>query len=163
VTPSPATIVKPSETGADAIKTVLVIDDDPDIRQLVIWKLGQAGFATLAEGDGEAGLAAACGRPGDDPSAQPDLVLVDWMMPKLSGIDVCRALRENPDTAHIPVILLTAKAQETELERGLDAGADDYIVKPFSPKEMLKRVNALLDRTQAPGEPGTGPAPLPPS
>jgi DNA-binding response OmpR family regulator len=121
------------------MKTVLVIDDDPDIRDLVIWKLSQAGYATLAEGDGEAGLVAACA--GTEP---PDLVLVDWMMPKLSGIDVCRALRNNPRTAHIPVILLTAKAQEAELERGLAAGADEYIVKPFSPKEMLKRVEALL-------------------
>ncbi len=126
------------------MKTVLVIDDDPDIRQLVTWKLSQAGFAVLAEGDGESGLAAARGRTGDRPSVRPDLVLVDWMMPKLSGIDVCRALREDPGTADIPVILLTAKAQETELERGRAAGADDCIVKPFSPREMLKRVEALL-------------------
>ena len=125
------------------MKTVLVIDDDPDIRDLVIWKLSQAGYATLAEGDGEAGLAAAGGN-GTPPATLPDLVLVDWMMPKLSGIEVCRALRENPVTAQIPVILLTAKAQDAELERGLAAGADDYIVKPFSPKEMLKRVEALL-------------------
>ena len=124
------------------MKTVLVIDDDPDIRDLVIWKLRQAGYATRAEGDGEAGLATAGGEgTGNGP---PDLVLVDRMMPKLSGIDVCRALRENPRTADIPVILLTAKAQEAELERGLAAGADDYIVKPFSPKEMLKRVEAVL-------------------
>ena len=124
--------------------TVLVIDDDDDIRQLVVWKLSQAGFATVAEADGEAGLVAACGGPEADPSLRPDLVLLDWMMPKLSGIEVCRALRRNPDTAHIPVILLTAKAQEAELERGLAAGADDYIVKPFSLKDMLTRVQALL-------------------
>ena len=131
------------------MKTILVIDDDPDIRHLVAWKLSQAGFATVAEGDGEAGLAAACGRPGDGPSGRPDLVLVDWAMPKLSGIEVCRALRENPDTADIPMILLTAKAQEAEYEIGMAAGADDYIVKPFSPKEMLKRVEALLARKDA--------------
>ena len=128
------------------MKTVLVIDDDPDIRDLVIWKLTQAGYATLAEGDGEAGLAAAGGE-GTSGNGVPDLVLVDWMMPKLSGIDVCRALRDNPRTAEIPVILLTAKAQDAELERGLAAGADDYIVKPFSPKEMLKRVEAILTRS----------------
>ena len=127
------------------MKTVLVIDDDPDIRKLVIWKLSEAGFATVAEEDGEAGLAAACGGPDSDPSLRPDLVLVDWMMPKLSGIDVCRALRENPDTAHIPVILLTAKARSAEVERGLAAGADDYMVKPFSPRQLLERVEALLD------------------
>ncbi|HEX2192449.1 MAG TPA: response regulator [Acidimicrobiales bacterium] len=137
------------------MKTVLVIDDDPDIRELVAWKLGQAGFAVLAEGDGESGLAAARGRAGDRPSVHPDLVLVDWMMPKLSGIEVCRALREDPATADIPVILLTAKAQESELERGRAAGADDCIVKPFSPREMLKRVEALLARTSS------DPPPLP--
>ncbi|MDQ3640604.1 MAG: response regulator [Actinomycetota bacterium] len=132
------------------MKTVLVIDDDPDIRDLVIWKLSQAGYATLAEGDGEAGLVAACGGTGPDRSQLPDLILVDWMMPKLSGIDLCRALRDNPRTTHIPVILLTAKAQEAEVERGRAAGADDYIVKPFSPKEMLKRVEALLVRAPPP-------------
>jgi DNA-binding response OmpR family regulator len=125
------------------MKTVLVIDDDPDIRDLVVWKLTRAGYATRAEGDGEAGLAAAEGDTATGDGV-PDLVLVDWMMPRLSGIDVCRALRENPRTAQIPVILLTAKAQDSELERGLAAGADDYIVKPFSPKDMLKRVETIL-------------------
>ena len=115
----------------------------------MVWKLTQAGFAAVAEGDGEAGLAAARGRPTEGPSVRPDLVLVDWTMPKLSGIEVCRVLRENPDTADIPMILLTAKAQEAELERGMAAGADDYIVKPFSPKEMLRRVEALLARKGA--------------
>jgi two-component system phosphate regulon response regulator PhoB len=133
------------------MRTVLVIEDDPDIRNLVIWKLSRAGYATLAEGDGEAGLVAAGGGAGPDPSQPPDLVLVDWTMPKLSGIDLCRALRSNPRTAHIPVILLTAKAQDAELEQGLAAGADDYIVKPFSPNEMLKRVEALLARTPPAG------------
>jgi len=131
------------------MKTILVIDDDPDIRRLVAWKLRQAGFSAVAEEDGEAGLAAARGRTSEGPSVRPDLVLVDWTMPKLSGIEVCRVLRENPDTADIPVILLTAKAQETEFERGMAAGADDYIVKPFSPKEMLERVEAVLARKTA--------------
>ena len=133
------------------MKTVLVRDDDPDIRDLVIWKLSHAGYATLAEGDGEAGLFAAFGGNGPDRPEPPDLILVDWMMPKLSGIEVCRALRNDPRTAHIPVILLTAKAQPAEVERGLAAGADDYIVKPFSPKEMLERVEALLVRDRPPG------------
>ncbi len=133
------------------MKTILVIDDDPDIRRLVVWKLRQAGFSAVVEEDGEAGLAAARGRTSEGLSVRPDLVLVDWTMPKLSGIEVCRVLRENPDTADIPVILLTAKAQETEFERGMAAGADDYIVKPFSPKEMLKRVEAVLARKDASG------------
>jgi len=135
------------------MKTVLVVDDDSDIRALIIWKLGQAGYATLAEADGEAGLVAACGAGVDSTEAEaprPDLVLLDWTMPKMSGIDVCLAMRANPATAGIPVILLTAKAQEAELEQGIAAGADDYIVKPFSPREMLSRVEAVLAR----GEPG---------
>lgn len=129
------------------MKTVLVVDDDPDIRELVIWKLHQAGYATLAAADGEAGLAASVN--GDADGRVPDLVLLDWMMPKMAGIEMCRALRENPVTARIPVILLTAKAQEAEVERGFAAGVDDYIVKPFSPREMLGRIQAVLARAQA--------------
>ena len=122
------------------MKTVLVVDDDSDIRELIIWKLAQAGYRTMAEADGEAGLAAAGGAGGES----PDLVLLDWTMPKMSGIAVCAAMRANPATAAIPIILLTARAQETELTRGLAAGVDDYIVKPFSPREMLSRVQAIL-------------------
>ena len=129
------------------MKTVLVVDDDPDIRGLVVWKLHQAGYATLAAGDGEAGLQLATG--GDAEGRFPDLVLVDWMMPRMAGIEVCRALRENPLTAALPVILLTAKAQESEVERGFAAGVDDYIVKPFSPREMLGRIQAVMARSRA--------------
>jgi DNA-binding response OmpR family regulator len=125
------------------MKTVLVVDDDSDIRELIIWKLAQAGYRTLAEADGEAGLATASGAGGAG-GALPDLVLLDWTMPRMSGIAVCSALRANPATAGIPIILLTAKAQEAELARGLAAGANDYIVKPFSPREMLSRVQAVL-------------------
>jgi two-component system phosphate regulon response regulator PhoB len=128
------------------MKTVLVVDDDPDIRELVVWKLSQAGYATLAEADGEGALAAASGMSTVASIAPPDLVLLDWMMPRMSGLEVCRALRVNPGTAQIPVIMLTAKGQEAEVERGFEAGADDYIVKPFSPREMLRRVEAVLAR-----------------
>ena len=79
----------------------------------------------------------------------PDLILVDWMMPKMTGIEVCRALRDDPVTSRIPIILLTAKAQEAEVERGFAAGVDDYIVKPFSPREMLGRIEAVLARSEA--------------
>ena len=120
--------------------TILVVDDDADIRGVVTFKLEQAGFEVHGEADGEAGLAAAN-------QELPDLVLLDWMMPRLSGIEVCRALRDAPETATIPVILLTAKAQEADVERGFAAGADDYMVKPFSPRELLSRVQALLERT----------------
>jgi DNA-binding response OmpR family regulator len=128
------------------MQTVLVVDDDKDIRELIVWKLAQAGYATLTESDGEAGLATASGSSGR--GVRPDLVLLDWTMPKMDGIHVCASLRANPLTAGIPVILLTARAQESELARGLDAGADDYIVKPFSPREMLSRVEAVLARTE---------------
>jgi two-component system phosphate regulon response regulator PhoB len=79
----------------------------------------------------------------------PDLILVDWMMPKISGLEVCRALREDALTAHIPIILLTANGQEADVERGFAAGVDDYIAKPFSPKEMLRRIQAVLARSEA--------------
>lgn len=129
------------------MKSVLVVDDDPDIRELITWKLGQAGYTTLVAGDGEAGLAAVAA--GDAEGRMPDLILVDWMMPKMSGIDVCRALRQNPATARIPVILLTANAQEADVELGFAAGVDDYIAKPFSPREMLSRIEAVLARSEA--------------
>ena len=129
------------------MKTVLVVDDDPDIRELITWKLSQAGYTTLAASDGEAGLNAAVA--GDAEGRVPDLILVDWMMPKMTGIEVCRALRDNPVTSRIPIILLTAKAQEAEVERGFAAGVDDYIVKPFSPREMLGRIQAVLARSEA--------------
>jgi two-component system phosphate regulon response regulator PhoB len=130
------------------MKTVLVVDDDSDIRELIAWKLNQAGYGIIAEADGEAGLAAARGVAANV-VVRPDLVILDWTMPKMSGIEVCRAMRADPWTAGIPVILLTAKAQEAEVERGFAAGADDYIVKPFSPREMLRRVDALMGRIEA--------------
>ncbi|MEA2703786.1 MAG: two-component system, OmpR family, alkaline phosphatase synthesis response regulator PhoP [Actinomycetota bacterium] len=132
------------------MKTVLVVDDDADIRELLVWKLTQAGYGTMDEADGVAGLAAASGASQKAWGVRPDLVLLDWTMPKKSGIEVCRALREDPLTAAIPIILLTAKAQEAEVERGFAAGADDYIVKPFSPREMLRRVGAVLARADTP-------------
>ena len=129
------------------MKTVLVVDDDADIRELITWKLGQAGYSTLVAADGEAGLAAATA--GDSEGRAPDLILVDWMMPKMSGIEVCRALRDNPATARIPLILLTANAREADVELGFAAGVDDYIAKPFSPREMLGRIQAVLARSEA--------------
>ena len=131
-----------------SVRTVLVVDDDPDIRELVTWKLGQAGYATLSAADGEAAMEIINSRvPGT--ARRPDLILLDWMMPKMSGLEVCRALHEDPFTADIPIIFLTAKAQEAEVERGFAAGIDDYIVKPFSPREMLSRVEAVLARSLA--------------
>jgi DNA-binding response OmpR family regulator len=119
---------------------ILVADDDGDIRDLVSFKLGQAGFDVTAVDNGLAAVTAA--RTG-----LPDLVLLDVMMPAMSGIDVCRELRADPVTAKLPVILLTARVQEGDIEVGFGVGADDYIVKPFSPRELLIRVEALLART----------------
>jgi DNA-binding response OmpR family regulator len=128
----------------DARTTVVVVDDDPDIRALVAMKLSNAGYAVTVEANGEAGLAAAL-------LAQPDLVVLDWMMPGLSGIDVCRALRDDPRTSETAVLLLTARAQEEDIERGFAAGADDYLVKPFSVRELAERVDKILARATQPG------------
>ena len=119
--------------------SVVVVDDDPDIRALVAMKLTNAGYSVTVESDGEAGLATAL-------SEQPDLVVLDWMMPGLSGIEVCRALRDDPRTADTAVLLLTARAQEEDIERGFAAGADDYLIKPFSVRELASRVESILAR-----------------
>jgi DNA-binding response OmpR family regulator len=126
------------------MKTVLVVDDDPDIRALITWKLSLAGYETMTAADGEEALAAASGASPKAPGVRPDLVLLDWTMPRMTGIEVCRALRADPTTAGVPIILLTAKGQECELDQGLAAGANDYMVKPFSPGDLLLRVTALL-------------------
>jgi DNA-binding response OmpR family regulator len=122
------------------VSTILVIEDDTDIRALVEAKLTQSGHDVHTENDGEAGLAAVR-------SLAPDLVILDWMLPRLTGLEVCVAMRADDDLTHIPVILLTARAQEADLERGFAAGADDYLTKPFSPRELATRVAVLLDRT----------------
>ncbi|MDQ1534293.1 MAG: two-component system, OmpR family, alkaline phosphatase synthesis response regulator PhoP [Actinomycetota bacterium] len=119
--------------------SILIVDDDQDIRELVSFKLEQLGFEVHSESDGETGLAAVM-------ELHPDLVLLDWMMPKLTGVEVCRLLRDGAENVGVPVILLTARAQEADIERGFAAGADDYIVKPFSPRELASRVEAVLSR-----------------
>lgn len=121
------------------MRHALVVDDDADIRELVAFKLEQLGFEVLTAADGEEGLRLA-------EEVRPEIVLLDIMMPKLSGIDVCRRLREQPSTAATQVILLTAKAQEADVERGFAVGADDYIIKPFSVRELSSRVQALMAR-----------------
>ena len=118
---------------------ILVVDDDADIRDMLQFKLAKAGYEVHTEEDGETGLAAAR-------ELQPDLILLDWMMPRLTGPEVCRELRAADHTARVPVILLTAKAQEADVQRGFATGADGYISKPFSPRELMSRVQALLAR-----------------
>ncbi len=119
---------------------IVVADDDADIRDLVVFKLQQAGHVVVAVGDGAAAVEACR-------AEQPDLVLLDVMMPGMSGIEACRALRADPASATTPVILLTARAQEADIEEGFKAGADDYVVKPFSPRELASRVTTVLERS----------------
>jgi DNA-binding response OmpR family regulator len=118
---------------------VLIVEDDEDVRALVVHRLKQAGHEVLTEADGEAGLCAAH-------ASVPDLVILDWMMPRRNGLEVCFELREDSKFANTRILMLTAKAQEQDLERALAAGADDYVVKPFSSRELLARASALLSR-----------------
>ena len=118
---------------------VLVADDDPDVLDLVRYRLERSGYAVATAVDGAEAV-----RLADELS--PALAVLDVMMPCLNGYEVTRRLRENPATAGIPVILLTAKAQEADVQEGFDAGADDYIRKPFSPRELSARVQAVLGR-----------------
>jgi DNA-binding response OmpR family regulator len=118
---------------------VLVADDDEDIRDLVAFRLDRAGYEVLRAGDGEQALALAR-------EHRPDLAVLDVMMPKLTGYDVTRELRADAATEAIPVILLTARVQEADVARGFEAGADDYVKKPFSPQELKVRVEAVLGR-----------------
>jgi DNA-binding response OmpR family regulator len=121
------------------VTRVLVADDDADIRELVLFKLESAGFDVATAADGQAALDMALADP-------PDLVVLDLMMPRLTGLEVCAALRGTPATAQLPIIMLTAKAQDADITRGLATGADDYMVKPFSPRELLSRIQAVLSR-----------------
>ncbi len=119
--------------------TVLVIDDEADLIELVRYNLEKEGFEVIAAADGESGLEKARRH-------KPDLIVLDLMMPGLDGLAVCRALRGDERTRAIPLIMLTAKAAETDRIVGLEMGADDYIVKPFSPRELVARVRAILRR-----------------
>ena len=120
---------------------ILVADDDVDIRELVEFKLSTMGHDITAVGDGAAAIDACREK-------KPDLAVLDVMMPGVSGLDAIREIRSDPDLADLPVILLTARAQESDVETGFDSGADDYITKPFSPRELASRVQALLSRAR---------------
>jgi DNA-binding response OmpR family regulator len=122
--------------------SVLVVDDDPDVCDLVTYKLEQSGFEVRRASDGDAALREVAQRV-------PDLVLLDIMMPGISGLEVLERWRSDQATAAIPVVMLTAKAQENDVERGFQLGADDYVVKPFSPRELVRRVTAVLSRRQS--------------
>ena len=115
---------------------VLVVEDDVDIQDIVVSVLGRAGYDVSVEDNGDAGLVAAL-------TQQPDLVILDWMMPGLSGVEVCRAMRADARAKDIPILLLTARAQEADIDQAFTAGADDYMVKPFGTRELVSRVTSL--------------------
>jgi DNA-binding response OmpR family regulator len=119
--------------------SALIVDDDPDVRDLVAYKLEQSGFDVRRASNGQQAMEAVAAQ-------QPDVVLLDIMMPGMSGLEVLERWRLEGTTARLAVLLLTAKAQESDVERGFELGADDYIVKPFSPREVVRRVNAVLTR-----------------
>jgi two-component system response regulator MtrA len=123
------------------VARIVVADDDVDIRELVEFKLSTLGHDVVAVSDGAAAVDACQER-------RPDLAVLDVMMPGVSGLDAIRAIRADPALADLPVILLTARAQETDVETGFGSGADDYITKPFSPRELASRVQALLSRSR---------------
>ena len=118
---------------------VLVIEDDDALATLVQYNLEKEGYDVAVAGDGEEGLVQIDER-------LPDLVILDWMLPKVSGIEVCRRLRSRPETRNIPIIMLTARGEESDRVRGLDTGADDYLTKPFSVPELAARIRAVLRR-----------------
>ena len=120
---------------------VLVADDDADIRELVEFKLSQAGYAVQAVPDGLAAWEAFESDP-------PQLAVLDVMMPGLSGFDVLRKIRES-EHAGVPVLMLSAKSRDSDVDTGFAIGADDYVIKPFSPRELLHRVNTMLSRARA--------------
>ena len=122
---------------------ILIVEDDNDIALLIAHYLDKAGYASEIVADGGRALTAAR-------ETSPDLVILDLMLPGLNGLEVCRALRSDSRTAALPIIMVTARGEESERILGLDSGADDYIVKPFSPSELMARVRALLRRTAAP-------------
>lgn len=118
---------------------ILIVEDEVDLVTLLKYNLEKEGFRVLAANDGEEALLLAN-------EQTPHLVLLDWMLPLMSGLEVCRQLRRNPKTREIPVIMLTARGEEADKVRGLNSGADDYISKPFSPTELVARIRAVLRR-----------------
>lgn len=121
---------------------VLVVEDEPSQVALLRYNLQAEGYQVLVATDGEAGVELAR-------TELPDVILLDWMLPKLPGVEVCRQLRRNKSTREIPIIMLTARSEERDIVRGMDTGADDYITKPYSVKELLARVRAVLRRPAA--------------
>lgn len=118
---------------------ILLVEDEPGIQELLRYKLSQADHQVIVAGDAEQAL-------GLLEHGVPDVILLDWMLPGMSGLDLCRRLRSDPRYRPVPIIMLTARGEEHDKVRGLDSGADDYITKPFSPRELVSRIKAVLRR-----------------
>ena len=121
--------------------TVLIVEDEAPLVTMLRYNLEKEGFQVSEAGDGEEALVQIAER-------KPDIVLLDWMLPLVSGIEVCRRLRRSPETRALPVVMLTARGEEGDRVRGLDSGADDYVVKPFSLSELVARLRAVIRRAQ---------------
>ncbi len=131
------------ETGPSPMSAqILIVDDEAGIRQMLSFTLGGDGYACTEAGDTDEAQSALTNR-------RPDLILLDWMLPGISGVDFARRLKRDPRTSDIPVILLTAKGEEADKVKGLDSGADDYITKPFSTRELVSRIRAVMRRTSS--------------
>jgi two-component system alkaline phosphatase synthesis response regulator PhoP len=122
--------------------TILVVEDEPDIRKLVQYNLVQERYKVIEAEDSEQALKLL-------QRARPNLIILDLMLPGMSGMELCKLLRDRQDTAHMPILMLTAKAAEADKVIGLEMGADDYLAKPFSPREMVARVRAILRRAES--------------
>ncbi len=120
---------------------LLLVEDDPALTDLLKWHFEREDFTVEHTPDGEEALLLAAETP-------PDIILLDWMIEGISGIEVCRRLRRTPETANVPIIMLTGRGEEADRVRGLETGADDYVTKPFSPKELVARVRAVLRRVR---------------
>lgn len=131
-----------------ATDTILIIEDEQEIAELVAFNLEQQGYGTAIALDGVEGLEEARGM-------KPDLILLDLMLPKLQGIEICKLLKMNEKTAAIPIIMVTAKGEEIDRVVGLEVGADDFVVKPFSIRELTLRVKAVLKRSKGPSQPNS--------
>lgn len=125
--------------------TILIVEDDPEIRDLLSFTLGRAGYETLEAETGEEALKRLDGR-------LPALIVLDWMLPGISGVELIARLRRDELTADLPLLMLTARGEETDKLRSFDSGVDDYLTKPFSPRELLARVKALMRRSGTPDD-----------
>jgi CheY-like chemotaxis protein len=123
----------------ESMAKILIAEDEPDIRELVAFMLRFAGYEVMASSNGEEAVQSAT-------RERPDLILMDVRMPKMTGYEACRIMKASPDLRDVPVVFLSAKGQESEIQSGLEAGAEEYLLKPFSPDELTNRVRTILAR-----------------